>query len=69
MFIMRMFVITCNVYILILCRINLFYDVAYCISLECCDFEEDMLEIITRLQTLASNLTPSHEVPTACYFN
>jgi hypothetical protein len=50
---------------MLLCRINLFYDVAYCISLECCDFEEDALEIITRLQTLASNLTPSHEVPTS----
>ena len=51
-----------SIYI-VLCRINLFYDVAHCISLECSDYEEDVLEIITRLQTLASNLTSSHEVP------
>ena len=44
------------------CRINIFYDVAYCISMECCDYEEDVLEIVTRLKTLGSNLTSSHEV-------
>ena len=43
-------------------RINLFYDVAYCISLECSDCEEDIMEIVTRFQALAPNLTPSHEV-------
>ena len=57
-----------HVHVTTFCRINLFYDVAYCISLECCDFEEDVAEIITRLQTLASNLTTSHEVPTSILF-
>lgn len=59
-----------TLFLITFCRINFFYDVAFCVSLECCDYE-DVMEIITRLKTLAPNLTPSHEVRnfSVVYFN
>ena len=40
-------------------RINLFYEDSYCLSLES---EDDMREMMTRMQTVAPKLTASHEV-------
>ena len=43
-------------------RINLFYEDSYCLSLECLESEDDMREMVTRMQTVAPKLTASHEV-------
>jgi hypothetical protein len=44
------------------CRINLFYEDSYCLSLDCLDSEDDVRELVTRMQNVAPRLTASHEV-------
>ena len=41
---------------------NLFYENSFCLSIECLESEDDLREMVTRMQTLAPKLTASHEV-------
>lgn len=48
--------------LVVFCRMNLFYDNSHCLSLDCLESEDDVRELITRMQAVAPRLTASHEV-------
>lgn len=43
-------------------RMNLFYDDCYCLSLDFHESDDELREMITRIQAVAPRLTSSHEV-------